>query len=100
MVEIRVQHPRTDQQYKTTSMLIIGIFENEYDFLQLNEIDTSLVTTIDEIIKNKEFRGFFGSNIILYRPSNERIKKAMLVGLGKREKFTKDTARVIAGKAA
>jgi leucyl aminopeptidase len=100
MVEIRVQHPRTDQQYKTTSILIIGIFENEDNFLQLNEIDTSLATTINEIIKNKEFKGLFGSNIILYRPGNGRIKKVMLVGLGKREKFTKDIARVIAGKAA
>ena len=54
MVEIRVQHPRTDQQHKTISILIIGIFESEDEFLQLNEIDTSLATTINEIIKNKK----------------------------------------------
>src|SRR5919199_4329477 len=100
MVEIRILHPRTDQQYKTTSILIIGIFENEDDFLPLNEIDASLATTVKEIIKNKEFKGLFGSNIILYSPGNGLIKKVMLVGLGKREKFTKDIARNIAGKAA
>ena len=95
-----MQHPRADEQYNTTSILIIGIFENEDDFLQLNEIDASLTTTINEIIKKKEFKGLFGSNIILYSPGNGRIKKVMLIGLGKREKFTKDIARVIAGKAA
>src|SRR5919199_2893376 len=100
MVEIRIEHSRTDQQYNTRSILIIGIFENEDDFLQLNEIDAFSATTINEIIKNKEFKGLFGSNIILYSPGNGRIRKVMLVGLGKREKFTKDVARVIAGKAA
>jgi leucyl aminopeptidase len=100
MVEIRVQNLRTDQQYKTGSILVIGIFENQNDFLQLNEIDTFSATTINEIIKNKEFKGLFGSNIILYSPGNGRIRKVILVGLGKREKFTKDMARIIAGKAA
>jgi leucyl aminopeptidase len=100
MVEIRIQNSRIDQQYKTRSILVIGIFENQDDFLQLNEIDTFSATTINEIIKNKEFKGLFGSNIILYSPGNGRTKKVMLVGLGKREKFTKDIARNIAGKAA
>src|ERR671939_669380 len=99
MVDIRVDS-EIDQDNKKTSILIIGIFENEHGSLHLNRIDASLSTTIDEIINNKEFKGVLGSNIILYMPGNGRTKKVMLIGLGKREKFTKETARIIAGKAA
>src|ERR687886_1887926 len=99
MVQIKVERSRIDQK-KKISILVIGIFENEHDFTQLNEVDPSLATTVDEIINNKEFKGVLGSNIILYTMGNGAIKKVMLIGLGKREKFTNETARIIAGKAA
>src|SRR5918912_1463667 len=100
MVEITVESKIDQDKNKNTSILIIGIFENEHDTLHLNRIDPSLSTTIDGIVNNKEFKGVLGSNIILYMPGNGRTKKVMLIGLGKREKFTKETARIIAGKAA
>src|SRR5919197_1599491 len=99
MVQIKVERSRIDQK-KKISILVIGIFENEHDFTQLNEVDPSLATTVEEIINNKEFKGVLGSNIILYTMGNGPIKKVMLIGLGKREKFTNETARIIAGKAA
>src|SRR5919198_2686711 len=99
MVQIKVERSRIDQK-KKISILVIGIFENEHDFTQLNEIDPFLSTTVEEIINNKEFKGLLGSNIILYTGGNLPIKKIMLIGLGKREKFTNETARIIAGKAA
>jgi leucyl aminopeptidase len=99
MVEITVES-KIDKDKKKTSILIIGIFENEYDSLHLNGIDASLATTINEIINNKEFKAVLGSNIILYMLGDGQIKKVMLIGLGKREKFTKETARIVAGKAA
>jgi leucyl aminopeptidase len=99
MVEITVES-KIDQHKNKTSILIIGIFENECESLHLNGIDASLATTINEIINNKEFKAVLGSNIIFYIPGNGQIKKAMLIGLGKREKFTKETARIVAGKAA
>src|SRR5919198_1988168 len=99
MVQIKVERSRIDQK-KKISILVIGIFENEHDFTQLNEVDPSLATTVEEIINNKEFKGVLGSNIILYTMGNGAIKKVMLIGLGKREKFTNETARIIAGKAA
>src|SRR5918912_3557405 len=100
MVEITVKSKIDQDENKKTSILIIGIFENEYDSLHLNGIDASLSNTINEIINNKEFKAVLGSNIILYMPGNGQIKKVMLIGLGKREKFTKETARIVAGKAA
>jgi leucyl aminopeptidase len=98
MVQIKVQHSKIDQ--KKTSILVIGIFQNEHDFTQLNEVDPSLATRVEEIINNKEFKGVLGSNIILYTMGIGPIKKIMLIGLGKREKFTNETARIIAGKAS
>ncbi|MFL6426226.1 MAG: leucyl aminopeptidase [Nitrososphaeraceae archaeon] len=101
MVEIRIEDSKIDKKKKRkTSVLVIGIFENEHDFTQLNEIDPFLSTTVEEIINNKEFKGLLGSNIILYTVGNGPIKKLMLIGLGRREKFTNETARIIAGKAA
>src|SRR5919202_2270008 len=98
MVEITVKS-KIDQD-ENISILIIGIFENEYDSLHLNGIDASLANVINEIINNKEFNAVLGSNIILYMQDNGQVKKVMLIGLGKREKFTKETARIVAGKAA
>src|SRR5919198_5423098 len=101
MVEIKLESSKIDQKKrKKTSLLVIGIFEDEHEFTQLNEIDPLLATTIEEITNNKEFKGLLGSNIILYTGGNLPIKKIMLIGLGKREKFTNETARIIAGKAA
>jgi leucyl aminopeptidase len=101
MVEIKLESSKIDQRKrKRTSLLIIGIFEYENDFTQLNEIEPLLATTIEQITDNKEFKGLLGSNIILYTGGNGPIKKVMLIGLGKREKFTNETARVIAGTAA
>jgi leucyl aminopeptidase len=99
MVEIRVEHSKIDKK-KKISILVIGIFENGHDFTQLNEIDPSLATTVQEVIDNKEFKGLLGSIMILYTVGDGLIKKVMLIGLGKREKFTNEIARIIAGKAA
>src|SRR5919202_4454454 len=100
MVEITVESKIDQDKDKKTSILIIGIFENEYESLHLNGIDASLANAINEIINNKDFKAVLGSNIILYMAANGQIKKVMLIGLGKREKFTKETVRIVAGKAA
>src|SRR5918911_803806 len=100
MVEITVESKIDQDKNKNTSILIIGIFENEYESLHSNGIDASLANVLNEIINNKEFNAVLGSNIILYMPGNGQVKKVMLIGLGKREKFTKETARIVAGKAA
>ena len=98
MVQIKVEKTKIDQ--KRTSLLVVGIFENERDFSQSNELDPSLAFTIKEIFDNKEFNGGLGSSVVLHTMGKGPMKKIMLVGLGKREKFTDEVARVIAGKGA
>ena len=98
MVLIKVEKAEIAQ--KMTSLLVIGIFENEQDFSQSKELDSTLSSIIRQILKNREFKGSFGSNITLYTVDKAPMKKIMLIGLGQKEKFTNERARIIAGKAA
>lgn len=98
MVHIKIGMVKINQEQ--TSLLVIGIFENERDFSQSKQLDPVVFGSIQETLDNKEFRGTFGSSIIIYTPGKGPIKKIMLLGLGKREKFTDEIARICAGKAA
>jgi leucyl aminopeptidase len=98
MVRIKVEKAEISQ--KMTSLLVIGIFENEQDFPQSKDFDSRLSSIIREILENKEFKGRFGSTITLYTVDNAPMKKITLIGLGQKEKFTNERARIIAGKAA
>src|SRR5215203_3607528 len=77
MVLIKVEKAKIDQ--KQTPLLVIGVFEGEQDFPHSKEIDSS---------------------IIVYTLGKGPMKKIMLLGLGNREKFTDESARICAGKAA
>jgi leucyl aminopeptidase len=97
MVGIRVQETKIDQV--KTALLVIGIFKNERDFFASRELDSTISRAIIELIENKEFQSF-GSTLILHLMGRGLIKKIMLMGLGRRDKFTSENARIIAGKAA
>jgi leucyl aminopeptidase len=98
MVGVIVQEAKIDQMQ--TALLVIGIFENERDFFKSKGLNSTITAAIIELIENKEFKRSFGSNIIFHMMGKGLIKKIMLVGLGTREKFTYENARIIAGKAA
>src|ERR671939_545042 len=98
MVQVKIEKAKIDQ--KQTSLLVIGVFENESDFSQSKELDPAVFASIKETLENKEFRGTFGSSVLVYTLGKGPMKKIMLLGLGKREKFTDETARICAGKAA
>ena len=98
MVQVRVEKTRIDQ--KQTSLLVIGVFEGDQDFTQSKEVDPAVFASIKETLENKEFRGNFGSSILVYTHGKGLMKKIMLLGLGKKEKFTDESARICAGTAA
>jgi leucyl aminopeptidase len=98
MVQVKVEKARIDQ--KQTSLLAIGVFEGEQDFSQSKELDPVVFASIKESLDNKEFRGTFGSSMMVYTLGKGPMKKVMLLGLGKREKFSDEGARISAGKAA
>lgn len=96
--QIKVEKAKIDQ--KQTSLLVIGVFENQQDFSQSRELDPSVLMYIKEVLENKDFRGTFGSSILVYTLGKGPMQKIMLLGLGKRDKFTDEMARICAGKAA
>ncbi|HEX9678020.1 leucyl aminopeptidase [Nitrososphaera sp.] len=98
MAQIKVEKAKIDQ--KQTSLLIIGVFENEQDFSQSKELDPAVLTYIKETLDGKDFRGTFGSSMIVYTLGKGPMKKILLLGLGKRKQFTDEMARIGAGKAA
>ena len=98
MVSITVQDAKFDQL--ETALLVVGIFENESDFFTSNELDSTISSTIIELIENKEFKSSLGSTLILHMMGKGLIKKIMLIGLGAKDKFRCENARIIAGKSA
>ena len=64
MVHVKVEKARIDQ--KQTSLLVIGVFEGEQDFPHSKDSDSSVSSSIRETLENKEFRGIFGSSIVVY----------------------------------
>jgi len=98
MVQVKIEKAKIDQ--KQTSLLVIGVFENEQDFSQSKELDPAVFASIKETLDNKEFRGTSGSSVLIYTLGKGPMKKIMLLGLGKREKFTDEVARICAGMVA
>jgi len=98
MVSITVQDAKFDQL--ETALLVVGIFENESDFFTSNDLDSTISSTIIELIENKEFKSSLGSTLILHMMGKGLIKKIMLIGLGAKDKFRCENARIIAGKSA
>jgi leucyl aminopeptidase len=98
MVGITVQDAKFDKL--ETALLVVGIFENEIDFFASNDLDSTISSAIIGLIENKEFKRSFGSTLVLHMMGSGLIKKIMLIGLGARDKFRYENARIIAGKSA
>jgi leucyl aminopeptidase len=98
MIGIKVREDGLDKAQ--TALLVIGEFENGKDILGSKFIDHTIKAAIAEVIQNNEFKSTFGSCLMLHLIGRGPIRKIMLMGLGKREKFTNEKARVVAGKAA
>jgi leucyl aminopeptidase len=98
MVTLVVEECNIDEM--PTSLLVIGIFENEQGFSTLVDPNSTLLSLITALIENHEFQATFGSNMILRTVDKKVPRKILLIGLGKKERFTYESARIIAGKAA
>ena len=98
MVQIKVEKARIDQ--KQTPLLVIGVYENQNDFSYLSGINSALYSTIKEMILNKEFNANLGTTLVLSTMDKAPMKKITLIGLGKKEKFSNEIARIVSAKAA
>ncbi len=98
MVQIKVEQTTIDQNQ--TPLLVVGLYENDNDHLNSKELDPILHSTIREIISNKEFKAVVGARLIIPTMGKGPMKKIMLMGLGKKEKFNNEIARIVSAKAA
>ena len=98
MVQIKVEQTTIDQNQ--TPLLVVGLYENDNDHLNSKELDPILHSTIREIISNKEFKAVVGARLIIATMGKGPMKKIMLMGLGKKEKFNNEIARIVSAKAA
>src|SRR3989344_8966818 len=80
-----------------TEALVIGLYEgvDVDDTEKYNEISEGLIYSL---IKDKEFTGKFGRVSMLRLKG--KVKRLVLVGLGKRDEFNLNKAREAAGRAA
>src|SRR3989344_9113096 len=80
-----------------TEALVIGLYEgvDVEDTEKYNELSEGFIYSL---IKDKEFTGKFG-RISMLRLKG-KIRRLVLVGLGKREEFNLNKAREAAGKSA
>jgi leucyl aminopeptidase len=98
MVQIKVEQTTIDQNQ--TPLLVVGLYENDNDHLNSKELDPILHSTIREIISNKEFKAVVGARLVIPTMGKGPMKKIMLMGLGKKEKFNNEIARIVSAKAA
>ncbi|MDQ3970449.1 MAG: leucyl aminopeptidase [Thermoproteota archaeon] len=91
---------RTTIDQNQTPLLVVGLYENDNDHLNSKELDPILHSTIREIISNKEFKAVVGARLIIPTMGKGPMKKIMLMGLGKKEKFNNEIARIVSAKAA
>lgn len=98
MVQIKVEQTTIDQNQ--TPLLVVGLYENDNNHLNSKELDPILHSTIREIISNKEFKAVVGARLIIPTMGKGPMKKIMLMGLGKKEKFNNEIARIVSAKAA
>ncbi|HKS40195.1 MAG TPA: leucyl aminopeptidase [Blastocatellia bacterium] len=84
-----------------TDALVITIYEGERASEgALNELDERTGGMVSEMLGTDEMRGKQGDMVYIYRPGNIRARRLLLVGAGKREEFSFDAVRRMAGSAA
>jgi leucyl aminopeptidase len=98
MVEIVIEKPKIGEN--PVPLLVMGISENKEYEKYSSHIDSKTEDNLKEILTGKAFTGKIGTSLLLPLVSNPKIGKVLLVGLGRPDKFTKETARIAAGKSA
>lgn len=81
--------------------LVVGIFEGEKpEGGVLAEIDKRTGGVLTSLIETGEFAGKSGESAYIHNPGEMKARRLLLLGAGKREDFTTDNVRRMAGTAA
>jgi leucyl aminopeptidase len=81
--------------------LVVAVYEGERaDEGALKELDERSGGVISEMLGTDEMRGKAGDMVYVHRPGSLRARRLLLVGAGKRDEFSFDSVRKMAGSAA
>lgn len=81
--------------------LVVGFFEGEKpEGGVLAEIDKRTGGVLTSLIETGEFAGKSGESAYIHNPGEMKARRLLLLGAGKREDFTTDNVRRMAGTAA
>jgi leucyl aminopeptidase len=85
----------------TGDALAIGLFEKNTEITgELAQLDEKLAGILQELIAETEFEGKTGSTAVTRVGGNSPVRKLILVGLGKSEKYELKTVRQVASAIA
>ncbi len=84
-----------------TDALVVTIYEGEKaDEGTLKELDERTGEALRDLLGSDEMRGKQGDTVYIHRPGQLKARRLLLVGGGKRDEFSFDTVRRVAGTAA
>src|SRR5215813_6531070 len=81
--------------------LVVAVFEGEKPtdgaLAEINKRSNGVLTSL---IETGEFTGKSGESAYIHNPGDMKARRLLLLGVGKKEEFTNDAARKMAGTAA
>ena len=93
-LDVKISIENVNSREKKTEMLCGFVIENSDKVLGLDK------TLYNEHVKQSltDMGGKFAKTVVI--PSNQKAKRILLAGLGKKEKISSDTIRFVSGKIA
>ncbi len=90
---------KTESSVKKKTQLLCGfVLENSNKVLGLGKFDAKTSSAINQSLK--DMQGKLGKLNIIPVPGKKPAQRILLAGLGKKDKLTKDTIRLVSGKIA
>lgn len=86
-----------DSLFKT-ELLATGIFKEDLNSFNLSNLSKRLEQTKQDLFSRGEFNAKFGNTSLLHSGDTEMARKILLYGLGNKQDFIPESARISAGK--
>jgi len=81
-----------------SQFIAIGIFKDDIDSFTLVQFNNEAENLKKDVFSKGEFKGNFGDACLLHINNHKAVTKIFLVGLGNKSEFTRESARLLAGK--
>lgn len=84
-----------------THLLAVFLFEETRSVDGwLKELDSITGNRLSEILRMRDFKGELNETLLIYAPEKSRIRRVLLIGMGKRREFNAEKALQVFGTAS